>query len=224
MKIVIADTETTGFGKDAKIVEYAHAVCHVEVEGLVSKLVIDSEYETLINPGIPIPFGASKVHGIYDHHVTDAIEIHEALPAAFPHSSRVDLLGHNFVRYDMQYLEHFVPQHFNVGCSLVAAKHYLPDQPSHSLDNLRKALGFPDVLAHSAMGDVHSTIALINHMLQFGQSWEEFLFVSMKRIDTMPFGKHKGKRLEDLPETYVKWLLTEATDINWEMRRALQEI
>ena len=38
----------------------------------------------------------------------------------------------------------------------------------------------------------------------------------------MPFGKHKGKRLYDVPRRYLRWLLREA-DLQSDLRRAIEE-
>ncbi len=38
---------------------------------------------------------------------------------------------------------------------------------------------------------------------------------------TMPFGRYRGRPIEDLPVDYIEWLLT--IDINWRLRAALNE-
>jgi DNA polymerase-3 subunit epsilon len=52
---VYLDTETTGLGPDARI-------CDIAVVDQVGNVLLD----TLVNPGVPIPAGASAVHGITD--------------------------------------------------------------------------------------------------------------------------------------------------------------
>jgi DNA polymerase III epsilon subunit-like protein len=58
---VYLDTETTGFGAGAEIVDIAI------VDG-AGRVLLDS----LVRPVNPIPVESSAVHGIYDHHVVDA--------------------------------------------------------------------------------------------------------------------------------------------------------
>nr|WP_049849454.1 3'-5' exonuclease [Trabulsiella odontotermitis] len=58
---LILDTETTGLGTDAKIVEIAIIDC-------TGKTLLN----TLVNPGIPIPPEATAIHGITDEMVRDA--------------------------------------------------------------------------------------------------------------------------------------------------------
>src|SRR5689334_22759860 len=37
----------------------------------------------------------------------------------------------------------------------------------------------------------------------------------------MPFGKHQGERLEDIPESYLWWILDNVADLNPLLRRAI---
>ena len=37
----------------------------------------------------------------------------------------------------------------------------------------------------------------------------------------MPFGKHKGTKLKDLPSNYIDWLLNKADNIDADLRTAL---
>lgn len=39
---------------------------------------------------------------------------------------------------------------------------------------------------------------------------------------TMPFGKHKGELLEDLPTEYIEWVLTNVESLNWRLKEELQ--
>ena len=58
---VVFDTETTGLGDDAEMVEIAI----IEPDGATL-------FETLVKPSCPIPAGASDVHGITDADVANA--------------------------------------------------------------------------------------------------------------------------------------------------------
>lgn len=71
--------------------------------------------------------------------------------------------------------------------------------------------GFEATDAHDALADVRMTLSLIKPIMQhYGfTSFEEFVeFVSKGKGDAnmeMPFGKFKGKKLKDLPGSYVRW-------------------
>jgi DNA polymerase III epsilon subunit-like protein len=67
-QVCVLDTETTGVGQDARIVE-------ISVLGVDGQVLLD----TLVNPGVPIPAEASAVHGITDAMVADAPPFSEVL-------------------------------------------------------------------------------------------------------------------------------------------------
>ncbi|MFD1676400.1 putative quorum-sensing-regulated virulence factor [Alicyclobacillus fodiniaquatilis] len=39
----------------------------------------------------------------------------------------------------------------------------------------------------------------------------------------MPFGKHKGARLDEVPSSYFSWALQNMTDLDSDLRIAMQE-
>lgn len=65
LPLAVIDFETTGCSpaKEDRAVEVA--IVHFD-QGRVT-----ARHSLLVNPGRSIPFGASRVHGIYDHHVID---------------------------------------------------------------------------------------------------------------------------------------------------------
>lgn len=68
------DTETTGLGPDARVVEVA--VVHMDFHSLPRVA-----FSARVNPGCPIEPGASAVHGITDADVADAPTFAAILPA-----------------------------------------------------------------------------------------------------------------------------------------------
>ncbi len=69
---VILDTETTGLSSSAQIVQIA-VITHL------GEVLLD----TLVKPLIPIPEGATNIHGITDEHVKDAPSFGDIYPALF---------------------------------------------------------------------------------------------------------------------------------------------
>lgn len=71
--------------------------------------------------------------------------------------------------------------------------------------------------AHDALADVRMTLELIQPIMQhyaFTKFEDLVEFVSVGKGDgnmVMPFGKHKGKKLKDLPGSYVRWALENMT-------------
>lgn len=220
MKIFIGDTETTGLGPEARVCEYAHIRCELRE----NRLVEVERFESLVQPGIPIPEGATKVHGITDGMVKDAPTLRDILPAALKlaKNEHALVIGHNFTGYDMALLDGVYPKSLELGCTLKAARVFL-ETPKHGLDFLREHLGMGETLAHSALGDCITTLELVNHMLK-DRAWDVLESCMTARPEKIQFGKHKGTKLEDLPEDYVDWLLNKCETLSWEMRRALKEV
>ena len=220
-KIYIADTETTGLGPTARVCEYAHVLCDLKD----NRLVEVSRFESLVNPSIPIPAEASKVHGITDGMVSGAPALRDILPASLKlgKNEYALVIGHNFTGYDMALLDGVYPQGLEVGCTLKAARVFI-DSPKHSLDFLREHLKLESTgRAHSALADCLDTLQIVNRMLR-NRAWDVLESCMVARPDKIGFGKHKGKRLEDLPDSYVRWLLEDCETLSWDMRRSLKEL
>ena len=106
MKAFVFDTETTGFStKGGSLAEQPYIVQFAGIFGEISSengfQEID-RVDILIKPRIPIPFGASQVHGIYDVDVEWAPYIEEVLPEILKYLNTADLVvGHN-IEYDEQ--------------------------------------------------------------------------------------------------------------------------
>lgn len=94
--IVWYDTETTGVHPDVdRIIQIG--VVKVYPDGKMT------EYEMLVNPGIPIPCEATKIHGITDDDVKDAprFRSQEIYGALFMGMKDCDLGGYN-VKFDLR--------------------------------------------------------------------------------------------------------------------------
>ena len=220
-KIFIADSETTGLGNNARVCEYAHLECRLDN----NRLVEVNRFESLVNPGIPIPAEATAVHGITDAMVSGAPTLQQILPRSLglAKNEYALVIGHNFTGFDMALLDGVYPQGLEVGCTLKAARVFI-DSPKHGLDFLREHLKLESTgRAHSALADCLDTLQLVNIMLR-DRAWDILESCMVARPDKISFGKHKGARLEDLPEDYVDWLLNKCETLSWDTRRALKEL
>jgi DNA polymerase III epsilon subunit family exonuclease len=148
---VAFDIETTGLfpGVD-RIVELG--AVHFQGE-----FVLDT-WTCLVDPGIPIPPGASRVHGITDQQVKGKAILAEALPGFLSFLSRGTPLAHN-APFDVGFL------HLDIlAAGLPApaepvldsrglARHAFPGRVSYSLVNLLKDNGREVEGAHRALAD-----------------------------------------------------------------------
>lgn len=95
--MAVFDLETTGKNvKRDRIVEIC--VLRIELDG--SNQITTHR----INPGIPIPAGASKVHGITDADVAGKPTFKRIARGLAAHLEGCDLCGFNLVRYDVKLL------------------------------------------------------------------------------------------------------------------------
>ncbi len=98
--VVFFDTETTGTDPQRdRIVE----ISLVRVLPGVHRL--DGPYTFRVNPQIPIPEGASRVHGIYDADVADCPPFEAIAPKVRALFEGADIAGFNVLRFDLRLLE-----------------------------------------------------------------------------------------------------------------------
>ena len=89
MNILYLDLETTG------LEVHRAKICQL---GIIYK---DKRKSILVNPGISIPEGASKVHGIYDHMIKDSPQFNEISQKLLELINECDVVcGYNIRKYD----------------------------------------------------------------------------------------------------------------------------
>lgn len=211
MTALLFDTETTGTA-NPQVIEAAW----LKLDSPTSLEILE-EFEQRYRPSEKIALGALAVHHIYDEELQTCAPYTEfSLPADTQY-----IIGHN-VDYDWQ-----VSGSPNVKriCTLALSRRYFPKLDSHSQSALIYYLdraGARDRLknAHSALADVYNCLLLLKSILQEMQKasvqvhiWEELWLQSEQaRIPTiMPFGKHRGMEISQLPPDYKAWLLRQDT-------------
>ena len=220
MRWIAADTETTGFGPTAKVVEIALAEVGEDMQEL-------DALASYINPEMPIPPSASAVHHITDSMVSGAPTIEEFFSdMIWTQVEDVTVIAHN-AAFDMQYLApHFKPGTRSL-CTLRLVRHLYPELENHKLQTLRYAFDLDAGRAHSADGDTTVLVSLLQHVhrdkgLTLNEMFE--LAGSRLNITKMPFGKHKGQLIVDLPKSYVRWALDNMASLDDDHRAALEAV
>ena len=218
-RYIFGDTETTGLGKDAGIVE----ISWVETDENFNE--VDRHY-SLINPEKPIQPGAMGAHGITEAMVADSPTISEFMEeAGYP----LDVEGGVLVAHNAAFdIVHFAPwmREPLTLCTLKAARVIYPEADNHKLTTLKYYLGLDGChdRAHSADEDVNVLLQLVKRMCQDAEcGLPELLHIQNipRTIHKMSFGKHRGKNLSELPKDYVNWLLTKADNIDSDLRASL---
>lgn len=198
------DTETTGIkpGKD-RIIEIA-----------AYDPVQDRSFCTFTNPECPIPAESTAITNITDEMVQGAPLIREALTSFIEFcSGEFVLIAHNNDAFDKPFLEAEMeraglkmPSWIFLD-SLKWSRKYRSDLPRHSLQFLREAYGIESNQAHRALDDVLVLHKVFSRMVD-DLSMEKILTLLTQTPQTvrMPFGKHAGKPLSEIPKDYVEWL------------------
>lgn len=207
MKPIFYDTETTGVkpGKDRIIEIAAFDPTH------------DRTFCTFTNPECPIPAESTAITNITDDMVKDAPLIKEALSAFVEFcEGDVVLIAHNNDAFDKLFLEaEFargglpMPKWVFID-SLKWSRKYRSDLPRHSLQFLREAYGIEANQAHRALDDVIVLHQVFSRMVDDLEMKTILALLSQTgQVQRMPFGKHAGKLLSEVPKEYIRWLAKE---------------
>lgn len=220
------DLETTGtdINKD-KIVEIA--VCKLFPDGRVE------EKSRRLNPGIPIPYSASAIHGIFDADVKNEPSFCNFSKSLLEYLSGCDLGGYNCIRFDVPILAREFHE-CNLSFPEKDVKVLDVQRIFHSKEprNLKAALKFycdKDLnKAHNALADTSATLEVFLSQLnryedlgnnltdivrQFSAKDENLVDMDGKLIKSeegeilFNFGKHKGKRVKDELD-YATWMIS----------------
>jgi len=231
------DLETTGVdtSKD-RIVQY----CFI-------KMGSGKEWEVkkaLVNPGIPIPKGASDVHGIKDEDVAKARMFSEIAPYLLPWLDGAILMHFNGIGFDVPllateferagYMDHGLYNAKMIDGMVLYRKYR-----SHSLIAAAKDISNEDIeeSAHDAEVDVRATIGVIKGLMgklsltaseACVQSFSDghVDFAGKLKLDedghpTYAIGKAKGSRVIDDPG-FGEWMLK--NDFPTETKNILKQI
>lgn len=221
--IIFFDLETTGISITQDRIVQIGAI----------KVMPDGQEEVknvLINPTIPIPEGATAVHGISDEEVKDKPKFKQIAKSFATWLSGCDLAGYNSDNFDVPML---IEEFNRVGIAF-------PEPTTNFIDVLkieRKVNGHTlsatyerytgEELegAHDALIDIYATIKIFNKQLEQNpllpsdaSEIEAFCSDDLKRVDFAGklyekdgkiywrFGKHKDQLVTNTV-SYCKWVL-----------------
>lgn len=180
LEFVAFDTETTGLSPASEHLVELAAVRFSLAEGA------KEYFQTLVNPGLPIPPQATRVHGITDSMVAAAPTIDQVLPGFFRFFYGAVPVAHN-APFDIGFLSHHGLRHgleMPVGPvldSCMFSRRVAKEQPSHRLQALVEAFGIREGTFHRALADARSCMeifrVLVGRSCGPKASWEEFLAV-----------------------------------------------
>lgn len=189
----------------------------------------------LVNPTIPIPKAASDVHGITDERVAGEPTFKELAKQIHNMIKDSDLAGYNSDRFDIPLLAEEMLRaevDFDLGNRVsVDVQTIFHKMEQRTLSAAYKFYCGKDLIdAHTASADTNATYEILKAQLDRYDNLENnikklseftyrkqiadfagFIGYNDKGEETFTFGKHKGKRVEDIFDEepgYFGWLLS----------------
>lgn len=164
----VVDVETTGMrasGPD-RITDIAVVVVHGNRRELV--------YETLVNPGVPIPLRIQGLTGITDRMVAAAPTFEQVADEVLAALAGRVFVAHN-ARFDWGFVSAEVRRARCLGltasqlCTVRLARRLLPQLASRSLDSLSHHFGLENQARHRAAGDALVTAVVLERLLHLAR-------------------------------------------------------
>lgn len=160
---VVLDIETTGLSR------YYHKITEIAAIRYKDGKAIE-EFESLVNPEVPIPRFITRLTGIDDDMVKDADPIEKVMPKFLSFLGDSVIVAHNatfdygFLRFNAQELG--LDLENEKLCTRRLANRLLPELPSKRLGCLCEHFGVNNEQAHRAMGDTRVTVDVLSGFLQ----------------------------------------------------------
>lgn len=216
MRYFILDVETSGFGESAGICDIAW----VEVDEDLNEI---ETVTSLIDPEVPITPSAMGVHHITNEMVENEPTISEFFTIVRDGriAGDVCLIGHR-IEFDYGFVNPWFESITTQLCTLRLARRFFPDLADHKLQTIRYALGLEGD-AHRAMGDVRTCLGFLRYLKdKTGYNLVDLIGIEKRPlfIKNMPFGKHRGEKLNDLPISYLRWL-RDVAEIDADLRHSV---
>lgn len=226
-RFLVIDTETTGLDPaEHRAVEVAAV--------LVKGGQIGAAFTSYINPGRPIPPGASAIHGLTDQDVFDAPGLAEVLPWLNHLVGEADAIVAHNAPFDRSMLPGLAEAPWLD--TLRLSRHLFPEAESHGNQAMRyhlrlrcpEADGMP---AHRALSDAYVTARLLVHLLCRAENEQPEitslgdLLVATNApmlLRTCHFGKHRGTPWAQVPKDYLQWMLKGMPDMDQDLRFTVQ--
>jgi DNA polymerase-3 subunit epsilon len=164
LDFVAFDTETTGLQPSSEGL--------VEVAAVRFDLASGAKeyFQTLVNPGKPIPWAATNVHGITDEMVFDAPTIDKVLPSFFRFLEGAIPVAHN-APFDIGFLAlhslraGITPPDVPVLDSCMFSRRVCTELGSHRLEYLVKEFEIAESTFHRALADAKSCMEVFRKLV-----------------------------------------------------------
>lgn len=163
MEIVALDIETTGLSPQTD------AVIEIAAVRFNGQRVI-SEWQSLLNPGRPIPPFITQLTGITNEMVRNEPSFPEVHPDLVDFIGQSPILGHN-VRFDLSFLQkRGLFKDNDVLDTYELASVLLPSAPRYNLGALKENLRIPNLGWHRAQVDAQTTRLVYTRLVELAEN------------------------------------------------------
>ena len=158
----VIDFETTGISP-----ECGARPTEIGVVILEDGVIVDT-YESLMNPGVHIPYFIQELTGITDSMVRHAPDVGTVMQEVTEFIASHRLVAHN-AAFDSKFLDAELiklkrPRDKEMLCSLMLSRRVFPEIPSHKLSSLVETLRLPSTKHHRALADATAAAHLLMHI------------------------------------------------------------
>lgn len=166
---VAFDTETTGLGKNAEIIE-------IGAVKVVNGNITES-FSELVNPDVLISPMITNLTGIDDDMVKDADKIYDVLPRFCKFAGNNILVGHNALGFDCRVMGHWADEHeIYIGNEVFDTLRFVryrcepfPGMKNHRLSYLCDYFGIGPKRYHRATADAEAAAELYFMLQKYGR-------------------------------------------------------
>jgi DNA polymerase-3 subunit epsilon len=187
----VVDVETTGMrpGDDDRITEIAVVV----VQGARRELVFDS----LVNPGRPIPHRISELTGISDAMVREAPTFHDIADQVLASLAGRVFVAHN-ARFDWGFVGAEVRRARDLAldgprlCTVRLARRLVRGEPSYGLGALAHRFAFEFPARHRAAGDAIVTGMLLERLVRTAREHGSRTLADLEALHRRPMAEFRS--------------------------------
>ncbi len=202
--IIVLDLETTGLDhRTERILEFGAV-------RLENGEVVD-EYETLVNPEVPIRHSSFNIHGISEEMVKDAPKIEEVMPKILEFIGEHPFVAHSAI-FDYSFLNETMKRLYEKRLTNLRIDTFdmfrvvFPEEPSHGLSALLSKFGYASDVKHRALDDAKN-LALVYPKLR--ELYEQQISWQLSQLTNVPYLAERYLRLQKT----IQMLQAEAGDL-----------
>lgn len=172
-----------------------------------------SSRETLVNPECLIPAASQEIHHISQEMIASKPLIKDVLPEFLKMVEGHTIVGHG-IGFDIALIaaeaqRAQIPTKIlqNPTIDTLRMARLYGESPVNSLDRLRQHFNIEAQGIHRAMSDVMVNIEVFKSLAQGYKTTEQLFQILQKpiKLRTMPLGKHKGRKFDEMPLEYLQW-------------------